>query len=200
MKTFLLALLLFLSNALATRHKMNLDSYSTILSQVDQPISSQIIQQQPSIENKRYEFISGCKEITSNALGSFVSGAVLGYVIGLGMGVVKKDASTATNNIIKRMNTSGKVTALNWGSLTACFSTFDCASKVIRGRNDRWNQIIGSSCTGAFLSRSKGVSAMANGFASYGAFAYILDKLVINADNKSPLETKPLGIEPKSKI
>mmetsp|Transcript_18650 Transcript_18650/g.26266 ORF Transcript_18650/g.26266 Transcript_18650/m.26266 type:complete len:403 (+) Transcript_18650:70-1278(+) len=66
--------------------------------------------------------------------------------------------------------------AKSWGQLSAAFSGFHALTRVCRGGvEDRWNGIIGSFCTGAYLNRAMGPQAMLQGGTTYASFTYILD-------------------------
>eukprot|EP00611_Tribonema_gayanum_P031294 TRINITY_DN8_c0_g1_i1.p1 TRINITY_DN8_c0_g1~~TRINITY_DN8_c0_g1_i1.p1 ORF type:complete len:233 (-),score=55.18 TRINITY_DN8_c0_g1_i1:152-850(-) len=126
----------------------------------------------------KYGPVGGAIEIGTTVAGSYISGGILGYVIGLGMGAASKGAmSGGMGGLFSTMGARGKQTAIAWGGITACFSGFTTAAKVIRSRDDRWNQILGSCGTGAAMCKDKGPQAMLQGCVSYGAFAYILDML-----------------------
>lgn len=52
--------------------------------------------------------------------------------------------------------------------------TFQMTTHISRcNRNDKWDQVVGACGAGAFLSRAKGVSGMAQGAATYGLFSLI---------------------------
>ncbi|CAM9413588.1 unnamed protein product [Ascophyllum nodosum] len=61
----------------------------------------------------------------------------------------------------------------DWGKLTAAFTGFTSLSKVIRGSNDQWDQVVGAAAAGAFLNRAKGPSGMVQGATTYGLFSLI---------------------------
>ena len=118
--------------------------------------------------------IAGAVEVGIVAAGSYISGGILGYFIGGTMGLptlfrkLPPDvaAAEASNNRLgnafrefstkmKVLNSKAVVTGKNWGTLSASFSGFHALCRVARGgKEDKWNTIIGSAATGAFLNRS----------------------------------------------
>jgi len=74
------------------------------------------------------------------------------------------------------VNVKAVASAKSWSQLSAAFSGFHALTRVVRGgREDRWNGIVGSACTGAFLNRQAGPQAMAQGAMTYASFTYMLD-------------------------
>ncbi|KAG5187708.1 Tim17/Tim22/Tim23/Pmp24 family-domain-containing protein [Tribonema minus] len=121
-------------------------------------------------------FFECCMEVGLTTVGSLVSGGVLGYIIGWGIGIAQKGAfEGGLGNAIKAMHAKGRQTGSSWGLITACFSGFTSAARVMRGREDHWNSILGSCGTGAVMCRDRGVGGMLQGCLAYGAFSYILD-------------------------
>ena len=136
----------------------------------------------PSIEEMRASLgpigrtIASAVEVGVVTAGSYLSGAVLGYTLG-GFMAVPSLFQKNTSNKGPIANWHGKASsqAMNWASLSAAFSGFHALSRVVRNKEDKWNGIIGSAATGAFLSRKGGVQAMAQGGISYASVTYLLD-------------------------
>ncbi|KAK3213651.1 hypothetical protein GRF29_28g515371 [Pseudopithomyces chartarum] len=59
-----------------------------------------------------------------------------------------------------------------WGGL---FSTFDCAVKGIRKKEDPWNGILGGFCTGAALAVRGGAKAMRNNAIACGVLIGVIE-------------------------
>jgi len=75
--------------------------------------------------------------------------------------------------------------------LSASFSGFHALARVCRGGvEDRWNSIIGSAATGAYLSRQGGPQAMLQGASTYAGFTYILDTMFGSAGGGGRMERK----------
>lgn len=123
-------------------------------------------------------FIECCVEVGLTTVGSLMSGGILGYIIGVGMGAFQKgNWSSGFPGVIKAMNTKGIQTGSSWGTITACFAGFGAAARVIRAKDDKWNQVLGSCGAGAVMCRDKGPSGMLQGCVSYGVFSYFIDML-----------------------
>jgi hypothetical protein len=74
------------------------------------------------------------------------------------------------------VNAKAVASAKSWAQLSAAFSGFHALTRVARGgREDRWNGIVGSAFTGAFLNRQGGPQAMLQGATTYASFTYMLD-------------------------
>jgi len=111
--------------------------------------------------------IAGAVEVGVITASSYISGGVLGYLVGGAMGVPilfrpPPSAGGNTNSALKQlaskvklMNEKAVQAGKNWGQLSASFSGFHALCRVVRGgREDKWNYIIGSGAAGAFQSRS----------------------------------------------
>eukprot|EP00956_Cyclotella_meneghiniana_P015008 scaffold22737_cov80-Cyclotella_meneghiniana.AAC.5 len=85
------------------------------------------------------------------------------------------------------------MTCKQWGMLSAAFSGFNNAVRMVRGdREDGWNAVWGSALTGAFLSRAGGPQAMLQGAATYAGFTYFLDKFFASPSSQHRQETEQL--------
>lgn len=162
------------------------------------PAEENDLEEVPSLEEIRASLgpfgrtVAASVEVGIVTAGSYVSGAVLGYGIGGVMGVknlfvppgaaeetVKRGMIEETKQRIGSWNSKALAQAGQWGKLSAAFSGFHALSRVVRGgKEDKWNGIIGSAATGAYLSRKGGPQAMVQGSASYAGITYLLDKFV----------------------
>ena len=83
-------------------------------------------------------------------------GPGLGPGLGPGPGFGTK-TGTGMKEIQRRIgdwNSKAVIQGKSWGALSASFSGFHALVRVCRGGvEDRWNSIIGSAATGAYLSR-----------------------------------------------
>jgi import inner membrane translocase subunit TIM22 len=117
-------------------------------------------------------------EVTMATAGSYLSAGILGYMIGLGMGTVQKGAfANGIPAAFKIMNAKGKEQGAKWGFISACFAGFGSAARAVRGKEDRWNAILGSCGAGALMCEQKTPQAMLTGCVTYGFFSYMLDTL-----------------------
>ncbi|CAM9803623.1 unnamed protein product [Scytosiphon promiscuus] len=115
--------------------------------------------------------MENCIEACLTTVQSFVGGTLLGCVIGGFMGGSfgrVPDVGWLKSVQMKAVEMGG-----SWGSLSAAFTGFTSISTVIRGSNDKWDQVLGAAGAGAFLNRAKGPQGMAQGAATYGLFSLV---------------------------
>ena len=74
---------------------------------------------------------------------------------------------------------------VDWGRTSACFVAGEMLAKTLRGKEDRWNNYIGSGIGSAATRYAQGPKAMASGFALGFTFMYAFD--IILAGQKSSL-------------
>ena len=119
--------------------------------------------------------VANAVEVGVTTASSYISGGLFGYFIGGAMGspgLLRKSAevggsgpaqmkSAAPNAGMKEIqrrigdwNSKALIQGKSWGAMSASFSGFHALTRVCRGGvEDRWNSIIGSAATGAYLSR-----------------------------------------------
>jgi len=149
--------------------------------------------------------VANSVEVGIATAGSYVSGGCFGYFAGGIMGTptlfrntpptpppppangiiatpppidpnAAQNVGTTIGNRIKALNTRAVTQAGSWAQLSAAFSGFHALTRVCRGGvEDKWNGIIGSAFTGAYLSRSGGPQAMVQGASTYMGFTYLVD-------------------------
>jgi len=160
----------------------------------------------PTLEEMRAQlglfgsFIANSVEVGVSTAGSYVSGGLFGYVVGVvmntpgafrnnppplppptgtGLPLLPPDANQVGRtlwNRISTLNSQSVTRAKSWGQLSAAFSGFHALTRVCRGgTEDHWNGVIGSACAGAYLNRSGGPMAMVKGAGTYGGFTYMID-------------------------
>jgi len=168
---------------------------------------------QPSLQEMRSQLgpigllVANAVEVGVSTAGSYMSGGFFGYMIGGFMGVptLFKNAPPPSVNpmangihhqppnggmkeIQRRMgdwNSKAFTQGKSWAVLSASFSGFHALTRVCRGGvEDRWNGVIGSACTGAYLSRQGGPQAMIQGASTYAGFTYILDMVFGSGGSK----------------
>jgi len=149
--------------------------------------------------------VANSVEVGVATAGSYISGGCFGYIIGSAMGsptLFRKypppppppstngslppiDINTGANNPIiggsipnrlRGLNAKAMRTAGSWAQLSAAFSGFHALTRVCRGGvEDKWNGLIGSAFTGAYLARAGGPRAMVQGASTYAGFTYMID-------------------------
>ncbi|CAN0431829.1 unnamed protein product [Ectocarpus sp. 12 AP-2014] len=115
--------------------------------------------------------MENCMEACLTTMQSFIGGTIMGCVIGGVMG--GSFGRVPDVGWLKSVQTKAVEMGGNWGQLSAAFTGFTSISTVIRGRNDKWDQVLGACGAGAFLNRAKGPQGMAQGAATYGLFSLI---------------------------
>lgn len=152
--------------------------------------------------------VANAVDVGVTTAGSYISGGLLGYVFAgaLGVPILFKNSNighslgrplhglpqyNGLKEVQKRIgnwNSNALQTGNSWGRCGASFSGFHALTRVMRGGvEDRWNEILGSAATGAYLSRQGGPQAMLQGASTYAGFAYALDTLFGHGKNKSKI-------------
>ena len=129
-------------------------------------------------------FAAGAMELAVVTLGSYVSGAFLGYVGGAIMGIPSTlfGGGASAGGAMRRLSAlhaKAAASCASWAALSASFSGFNALVRLCRGEEEdggNWNAVIGSAMTGAFLNRAGGPEAMLRGGATYAGFTYVLDR------------------------
>eukprot|EP00557_Chaetoceros_sp_GSL56_P002741 CAMPEP_0176499646 /NCGR_PEP_ID=MMETSP0200_2-20121128/13050_1 /TAXON_ID=947934 /ORGANISM="Chaetoceros sp., Strain GSL56" /LENGTH=361 /DNA_ID=CAMNT_0017898103 /DNA_START=150 /DNA_END=1235 /DNA_ORIENTATION=+ len=159
----------------------------------------------PSLDEMRAQLgpvgliVANAVEVVATTASSYISGGIFGYMIGGAMGIPGvfrnqaasgppgfthlKSASphAGLKDMQRRLvdwNAKALLQGKSWGTLSASFSGFHALARVCRGGvEDRWNSIISSAATGAYLSRQGGPQAMLQGASTYAGFTYVLDQM-----------------------
>ena len=144
----------------------------------------------PSLEELRAALgpigllVSNGIELTVVTLGSYISGACLGYVGGGVMNfpstIFGKEMTGSALRRLVALHSKAITSCKCWASLSASFTGFNTFVRLCRGDDraeDGWNAVWGSALTGAFLNRGDGIEAMVRGGATYAGFTLILDRL-----------------------
>eukprot|EP00871_Galdieria_phlegrea_P004944 jgi/Galph1/5450/GphlegSOOS_G4075.1 len=99
---------------------------------------------------------------------SFANGAFMGGLFGLVQGGI---SSKSFGGAFKEAVISGRT----WGGISAVYACLQSASKVIRGRDDKYNNVVGACGSGAFFSWNGGLRAALQGCISFALFSYLID-------------------------
>lgn len=171
-------------------------------SQVQQQQQQQ--QQPPSLDELRAQLgpigilTSSAIELVVTTAGSYISGAMLGYVGGSVMGIpstlLGKDFVGGFSQRLSALHAKAFSSCKSWATLSAAFSGSHNFVRLCRGGNDEdgWNQIWGSFLAGAFLNRTGGPQAMVKGGASYAGFTYFIDKFMGSPSSTSSGQSSEL--------
>mmetsp|Transcript_21999 Transcript_21999/g.32686 ORF Transcript_21999/g.32686 Transcript_21999/m.32686 type:complete len:364 (-) Transcript_21999:294-1385(-) len=144
------------------------------IEEVPSPKIAQEKNNEPSLAEMREQLgpigraIAGAVEVGVVTGGSYLSGGILGYLLGgvMGTPTLLKSSSAAASETIKnslgeevkgRLGTwhfKAATQAKSWAQLSAAFSGFHALTRNLRGgKEDKWNSVFGSAATGAYLSR-----------------------------------------------
>jgi hypothetical protein len=148
----------------------------------------------PNLEEMRAQLgpigllVANAVEVGVTTASSYISGGLFGYFIGGAMGIpgvfrneavngasgmpippMKSAAPNAGMKQIQRRigdwNSKALTQGKSWGALSASFSGFHALARVCRGGvEDKWNSILGSAATGAYLSRQGKIITLASLF------------------------------------
>ena len=147
--------------------------------------------------------VSNGIELTVVTLGSYISGACLGYVGGGVMSIPSTIfGKEITGNALRRLvalHRKAMTSCKSWASLSASFTGFNTFVRLCRGDDrddDGWNAVWGSALTGAFLNRGGGIEAMLRGGATYAGFTLILDRLFMTTTPSSTNADYSIDDEP----
>jgi hypothetical protein len=114
--------------------------------------------------------VAGAVEVGMVTAGSYLSGGILGYLGGglFGLGALARPSDYQPPPPPTLPGQQPPPTPPTRPKPTGFGGEF-------RGREDKWNGIVGSACTGAYLNRQGGPQAMAQGAMTYASFTYMLD-------------------------
>jgi hypothetical protein len=145
--------------------------------------------------------IANAVEVGVTAAGSYLTGGMFGYMIGGVTNVpsffqpLPPTTTLPKHNVflphkvqqrLVQLNSKAMSQAKSWAQLSAAFSGFHALTRVARGGvEDKWNNIIGSACTGAYLSRHQGPQAMLQSASSYAGITYLMDFMFHSTSNNS---------------
>jgi hypothetical protein len=123
-----------------------------------------VVSDEPSLEELRAQLgpiallVSNTIELTVVTIGSYISGALLGYFGGTILSIPSTLFDKSTGGIMSKfgaLHAKAWGTCKQWGMLSAAFSGFNNFVRMVRGeKEDGWNAVWGSALTGAFLNRS----------------------------------------------
>lgn len=64
---------------------------------------------------------------------------------------------------------------MSWGGISGIYAGLQTASRVIRNKDDRVNNVVGACGSGAVFSLKNGPRAAAQGCVSFAALSYMID-------------------------
>jgi hypothetical protein len=118
---------------------------------------------------------------------NYIQGYLTGWLFGTFIGVpgmmfrdlepgVPKIFMTELKGRWGRMNSRSVRFGKSFGGMSSIFKGSDVAVRRVRyGKNDEWNDILGSAVAGAIFSRQEGPVGMAKGAILWGGMVYVLN-------------------------
>lgn len=101
---------------------------------------------------------------TSNLFNGAIFGALFGFVSG-----------AWSSRSLRGAGAEARSNARSWAVISAVYAGLQTAAKVVRGKEDRYNAIIGACGSGAVFSAKAGPRAAAQGCVSFAALSYLID-------------------------
>lgn len=112
---------------------------------------------------------------TSNLLNGGIFGAFFGLVSG---GWTTRSLGGAFSE--------AKVNGKSWGGISCIYAGLQTASRVVRNKDDRMNNVVGACGSGAVFSAKNGPRAAAQGCVSFAALSYLIDVFTTPKDSPGP--------------
>lgn len=141
-----------------------------------------------------WKLVFGGIEIAYTIGTQWASGFATAYLLGSVTGVVGF-SKPPTDGITRfaRWNQRNVKWGKSWGSLSASFSGFDTAVRLVRNNKvDEWNSLFGSACAGAFFARAQGPGSMAKSAILYASFGYFFMRA--GQSNTNQLEVEEMAL------
>lgn len=103
---------------------------------------------------------------TSNLINGFFIGSIFGFFSGAW-------GTRSFGGAFREAKTMGK----SWAGISAIYAGLQTAAKVIRGKDDRYNALVGACGSGAAFQAHAGPASAAQGCVSFAALSYLIDSL-----------------------
>jgi hypothetical protein len=113
------------------------------------------------------KFARSVDQVVGSAITGFCGPWVLGFIFGVIGGVRTSGLAVAARNAVGSGN--------SWGLLSASFCGVEALAREIRGKSDKWNNIMGACSAGVVSNCAAGPQAMATGCLNFAAMSYLLD-------------------------
>lgn len=112
---------------------------------------------------------------TSNLLNGGIFGAFFGLISG---GWTTRSLAGAFSE--------ARVNGKSWGGISCIYAGLQTASRVVRNKDDRFNNVVGACGSGAVFSAKSGPRAAAQGCISFAALSYLIDVFTTPKDSPGP--------------
>jgi hypothetical protein len=109
-------------------------------------------------------FVDVAMAATSNLLNGAVFGAFFGLISG-----------AWTHRSLAGAWGEAKMNGRSWGSISGIYAGLQSAARVIRNKDDRFNNVIGACGSGAVFTAKGGPRAAAQGCVSFAGLSYLID-------------------------
>jgi hypothetical protein len=107
-------------------------------------------------------------DVAVAAVSNLLNGGIFGAFFGLISGAW-------THRSLAGALGEAKVNGKSWGGISGIYAGLQTASRVIRNKDDRFNNVVGACGSGAVFSAKQGPRAAAQGCVSFAALSYMID-------------------------
>ncbi len=114
--------------------------------------------------------------------GATISGFCGPWVIGFVFGFI--GSVRGSGFVVAAKSAVG--TGNSWGLLSASFCGVEALAREIRGKHDKWNNVMGACSAGVVSNCSRGPQAMVTGCLNFAGMSYLLDLFM--SKQKDPFE------------
>jgi Tim17/Tim22/Tim23/Pmp24 family len=121
---------------------------------------------------------------TSNLLNGGIFGALFGLVTG-----------AWTHRSFAGAFGEAKMNGKSWGGISCIYAGLQTASRVIRNKDDRFNNVVGACGSGAVFTAKNGPRAAAQGCVSFAALSYLIDVFATPKDAPGGADSAGLSDE-----
>ena len=122
--------------------------------------------------------------VAAGTLGSFLQ--TFAVMLPVGMVINSK---VLIKEGLKPWAIKGSTLGIDWGKVSALFVGGEKLLFELRGKEDRWNQILGSGLASALLRVNDGPVAMLQGGMMGSAFIMVIDMMSVNTDANANVES-----------
>ncbi len=132
----------------------------------------------PTADELHQDKVRKIARSVDQVIGATLSGYCGPWVIGMVVGSVG-----GASQGFKAAMRNGVSTGNSWGIMSAAFCGLEVLSREVRGKHDKWNNMMGACGAGAVGGCGKGIPAMASGCVNFALMSYVLDMFMERAQD-----------------
>jgi hypothetical protein len=144
----------------------------------------------PTAEELHQEKVRKIARSVDQVIGATLSGYCGPWVVGMIVGSIggaKEGFKAAMRNGVNMGN--------SWGLMSAAFCGLEVLSREVRGKHDKWNNMLGACGAGAVGACGKGIPAMGMGCLNFAGMSYLLDMLMERTQDPFDKALKSQGMD-----